>query len=340
MYEVKPTLPEGGEIVWEWHVWDHLVQDFDPAADNHGSVADHPELLDLNYDHRGAPALSAEERAKQAELAEQMRALGYSGGGDDGEDEEGDPAAQVTAPAAPAGGNGNGSDWLHTNAIDYNPALDLIVLSSPNLSEVWILDHSTTTDQAAGHRGGRYKKGGDILWRWGNPKNHGGGTAAERKLFFQHNVQWIPAGLPGAGHLLVFNNGQERPGGECSSVDELVLPFEPEKGFTREGRAFGPAAPVWSYRASDPASFYAPFISGCQRLPNGDTLVCDGPQGRVFEVTPAGEIVWDYWNPFGGDLSTSGVSGNALFRATHIAPEHPGLKGRTLAPHADEAPSK
>lgn len=343
--EVKPTLPTGGEIVWEWHAWDHLVQDFDPAADNHGSVADHPERLDLNYDLRAAPALSAEELAKQAEIAEQMRALGYSGGGEEEEDDAGeDGGAQGTGPTgaalhAPAGGNGVGCDWLHTNAIDYQPELDLIALSSPHLSEVWILDHSTTTEQAAGHRGGRYGKGGDLLWRWGNPKNHGAGSDADRRLFYQHNVQWIPAGLPGAGHLLVFNNGQGRPGGEHSSVDELVLPFEPGTGFAREGRAFGPAAPVWSYHAREPASFYAPFISGCQRLGNGNTAVCDGPQGRLFEVAPDGTIVWEYWNPFGGDLSTAGNSGNGLFRATRIAPDHPGLKGRVLAPLTDALPT-
>ncbi len=326
--EVKPTPPAGGEIVWEWHAWDHLIQDIDPAADNYGSIPDHPELLDINYDHRDAPPMSDEERQKQAELEAEMRALGYAGG------EEEEPAAPGAQPVVGGPGlpDGVGSDWLHTNAVDYNPELDLIALSSPHLSEVWILDHSTTTDQAAGHSGGRYKKGGDILWRWGNPKNHGAGTAAERRLFYQHNVQWIPAGHPGAGHLLVFNNGQARPDGEYSSIDELVLPLEPGKGFSREGPAFGPKEPIWSYHASDKASFYSPFISGCQRLPNGNTLVCEGPKGRVFEVTSAGEIVWEFWNPIGGDLKADGVDGKALFRATRVAGDHPALKGRTLQP--------
>jgi hypothetical protein len=330
--EVKPTPPVGGEIVWEWHVWDHLVQDFDPAADNYGVVAQHPELIDVNYDHRDAAPMSAEERAKQAELEAEMRALGYAGGEE--EEEEALPAApQTVAGAVPLQG-GHGADWLHTNAIDYDPVHDLIALSSPHLSEVWIIDHSTTTDQAAGHSGGRYGKGGDILWRWGNPKNHGAGTKDDQRLFYQHNVQWIPPGHPGAGNLLVFNNGQSRPGGEHSSVEELVLPFEPGKGFTRTGAAFGPEEPVWSYH--DEASFYAAFISGCQRLANGNTLICDGPKGRIFEVTRAGTIVWEYRNPFGGDLKSDGVDGQALFRAMRIAPDHPGLKGRTLVPLQDE----
>jgi arylsulfotransferase ASST len=331
--EIRPTLPEGGEVVWEWHAWDHLVQDFDPAADNHGSIADNPGRIDVNYDHRDQPAESPEERQKREELEAQMSALGYSGG-DEEDDDAGAPAAGK--PAGPAGGQpqGHGSDWLHTNAIAYSPELDLIAVSSPHLSEVFVLDHSTTTDQAAGKSGGRYGKGGDLLWRWGNPKNHGAGTKADQRLFYQHNVQWIPAGLPGAGHLLVFNNGQERPDGEYSAVLELALPLEPGKGFTREGPAFGPKEPVWSY-VSKP-DFYAAFISGCQRLPNGNTLVCEGPEGHVFEVTAAGEVVWDWANPLVGDVKDGGVEGHAMFRATRVGPDHPGLKGRTLTPVATE----
>jgi len=332
--EVRPTLPEGGEVVWEWHAWDHLVQDFDPQADHHGSVAEHPELLDVNWDARPAPAMSEEERRQQEELEAQMRALGYSGGDEDEEEPAPAPAVGLALPQ----GNGPGSDWLHTNAVDYSPELDLIALSSPHLSEIFVIDHSTTTDQAAGHTGGRHGKGGDLLWRWGNPKNHGAGTDADRKLFFQHNVQWIPADRPGAGHLLVFNNGQGRPGGEHSSLDELVLPFQEGGGFARTGAAFGPAAPVWSY--ADPENFYAPFISGCQRLKNGNTLACDGPKGRVFEVTPDHRVVWDYWTPLGGDLKTEGVSGHALFRALRIAPDHPALKGRVLEPLDPQPASK
>jgi len=332
LLEIEPTLPSGGKVVWEWHVWDHLVQDVDESADHYGSVPDHPELFDVNYDLRDAPALSPEEKKKQEELAEQMRAVGYVGGDED------DKSAGAK-PAAPAGGGGgNGADWMHTNGISYDPALDLIAVSSPELCEVYVIDHSTTTDQAASHKGGKYGKGGDLLWRWGNPKNHGAGTQADKKLFYQHNVQWIAPGLPGAGHLLVFNNGQGRPDGEHSEVYELVPPLEPGKGFARSGRAFGPDGPVWHYAAPEPASFFAPFISGCQRLANGDTLVCEGPKGRVFEVTSAGAIVWEYWNAYGGDLKEKGGGGgvdtHALFRATRIAKDHPALKGRALAPLA------
>src|SRR5262249_16334130 len=145
--------------------------------------------------------------------------------------------------AAPdAGGTGpeSGIDWLHTNAVNYEPELDLIALSSARLSEIWIVDHSTTTREAAGHTGGRYGPGGGLLWRWGNPRNHGAGTEGDRRLFAQHDVQWIPAGCPGAGHLLVFDNGTLRPGGGGSAVLELVLPFVPGRGFALHDGVFGP----------------------------------------------------------------------------------------------------
>ena len=115
------------------------------------------------------------------------------------------------------------------------------------------------------------------------------------------------------------------------------LPFDPAKGFLREpGQAFGPKDPAWSY--SEKGTFLSPFISGAQRLPNGNTLICSGAQGRVFEVTQAGQVVWDFENPHGGDFMAPQNAGqapaNALFRATRIAADHPGLAGRDLTPRS------
>ena len=67
-------------------------------------------------------------------------------------------------------------DWLHTNSIDYNEELDQIMLSVRNFSEVWVIDHSTTTVEAAGSVGGTYNKGGDLLYRWGNPEAYNRGS--------------------------------------------------------------------------------------------------------------------------------------------------------------------
>ena len=322
--ELEPVGADEAKIVWEWHAWDHLIQDFDPERRNYGSVPAHPELIDINADHRDRPALTEEERVKQAAVEAQMRALGYAGGDEDEED-DGD--------AADDGGSDKGADWLHSNGIDYHPEYDLIVISTPQLSEFWVIDHSTSTRQAASHRGGRWGKGGDLLFRWGNPRNYGAGQDSDRKLFYQHDPEWILDGPAGELRLTIFNNGRGRAGGDFSSVDEFVLPFDPEQGFVREpGKPFGPAEPVWSY--SDQGNFFSSFISGAHRLPNGNTFICSGAPGRMLEVTPEGEIVWDFLNPYAGDTQPGekapSVPRTALFRATRIAPDHPGLKALEL----------
>jgi hypothetical protein len=318
--EVKPVLPDGAEIVWEWHAWDHLVQDFDKQLPNYGAVPDRPGRFDVNFDHRDQPPMTAAEREEQEALEKQMRALGYLGG-DDEDDSDSNGSAQDLNP-----------DWMHTNSVDYQPELDLIVLSSPRLSEVYVIDHSTTTAEAATSRGGRWGRGGDLLWRWGNPRSYGAGTDADQQLFSQHDATWVPREKDGELRLLVFNNGRGRADGDYSSVDELVLPFDTTRGFqpvpaSDTPRAWGPREATWSY--SDGDGFYSAFISGCQRLPNGNTLVCSGAPGRLFEVTQGGEVVWDYRNGLGGEVTPPEHAGSApplaLFRGTRYAPDHPGI---------------
>jgi hypothetical protein len=319
--EIRPSRPTGGEIVWEWHAWDHLVQDRDPALDHYGAIAEHPGRIDVNADHRGEAPPTPEELAKLAEVAEQMQALGYAG-----------DAADAGAPAAARPGETR-PDWMHTNSIDYHPELDLVVINSPELGEFYVIDHSTTVEEAAGSKGGRWKKGGDVLYRWGNPKNYGAGTSADRRLFYQHDVRWLAGAGASELRVLLFNNGQGRPAGDFSSVEELVLPFDTTQGFLREaGKPFGPAEPAWTY--SDPPRLYAAFISGAERLTNGNTLVCSGPEGRVIEVTREGKIVWEWLNPHGGDVAQDPKAGTAppvaLFRATRIPKGHPALAAHGL----------
>ncbi len=313
IYEIQPTLPEGGEVVWDWHVWDHVVQDFDANRMEHGSVPARPGELDVNFDHRDRPPMTEEERRRQEELEKEMAELGYLGGEEEDED----------APP-----NQFHGDWMHTNAVAYLAEYDLIALSSPQLCEVLVIDHSTTTSEAATDYGGRWGKGGQILWRWGNPRNYGAGDEADQRLFYQHDASWV-RGRDGDLRLLVFNNGGGRADGDYSSVDELVLPFDPERGFTREsGAPFGPSEPAWSY--SDGDGFFSVFISGAQRLPNGNTLICSGAPGRLFEVTRDGELVWDYRNSLGGDVTPPSHAGGApklaLFRGTRLSPDHPGVQ--------------
>jgi hypothetical protein len=201
--------------------------------------------------------------------------------------------------AAPGKGPGRiNPDWTHLNGVAYNADLDQIVVSVHAFSEVWIIDHSTTTTEATGHTGGRSGKGGDLLYRWGNPRAYRAGKAKDQRLFAQHNAHWIPRGLPGAGHLLVFNNGNRRLNGNYSSVDEIVLPVDAEGKYAHKpGTAYGPDKAVWSYSAPKKSDFFAMLISGSQRLANGNTLICSGLNGTVFEVTPEKDVVWKYRNP-------------------------------------------
>jgi hypothetical protein len=273
------------------------------------------ERVDLNAD--------AGERELTDEKVEELNALGYLAGSPDREERS--------------------ADWLHTNAIDYHPELDQIALSVPHLSEIWIIDHSTTMVQAATHEGGRSGKGGDLLYRWGHPMNYRAGDPADRALYYQHDVRWIPPGSPGAGNLTLFNNGGGRPDGDYSAVLELVTPLQEHGTYAREpGQPFGPAAPVWQYTAPEKAEFFSSFISGAQRLPNGNTLICQGEAGRVFEVTPDGQIVWEYWNPFEPDATGGdgrGAPAHGLFRATRIPLDHPGLAGKVLEPREEAPPA-
>ncbi len=235
LIEIKPTGIDTGTIVWEWHVWDHVIQDHDPSKANYGNVADHPELADLNY-HKNVLGMIA----KQPGGMDMLRSIGYVGGTSTGKPPRFDPY------------------WSHLNSIAYHPELDQIAVSSLTFSELWIIDHSTTSDEAAGHKGGRGGKGGDILYRWGNPAAYRAGEKADQRLFSAHDAHWIPRGVPGAGHMLVFNNGSDRPDGNYSSVEELVLPVDPKGRYTRSpDSAFGPSQPIWSYTPANKSDFYS-----------------------------------------------------------------------------------
>lgn len=311
--EIEPVRPSGGRIVWEWHAWDHMIQDIDESLDSFADPAAHPELIDINGGGVQPPDDMPDEDRRS------YRELGYVP-----DDAEFDPTP----------------DFMHTNAIAYNAELDQIALSVPNYNEIWIIDHGTTTEEARGHEGGRQGRGGDLLYRWGNPSTYDRGADADRRLGFQHDVRWIPEGMPGAGNLLLFNNATP-PDGDHSSVYEIEPPVDARGRYRLEdGRPYGPETPVWSYVAHDPAEFASPFISGAHRLPSGNTLITAGSQGRFFEVTAAGEIVWEYWSPTSGEVRTADGGlphpiapfPYAVFRATKISADHPALRGRDLAP--------
>jgi hypothetical protein len=226
------------------------------------------------------------------------------------------------------------------NAVHFNADLDQIAVSSPKFNEIWIIDHSTTTEQAAAHTGGRWKKGGDLLYRWGNPRAYSRGTKEQQTLFGQHDIRWIEKGVPGAGHLMVFNNNAKGAQGPHSAVLELVPPTQSDGSYVvPEKGPFGPNEPHWKYETPD-KSFHSPFISGARRLAGGNTLICAGADGRFFEVTREGKIVWEFWDPFTGQVRQPdgtlpqpvGDKTYAVFRATKVPPQHPALAGRVLRP--------
>jgi hypothetical protein len=280
LVEIRPNGKAGGDVVWEWYVWDHLIQDYDKSKANYGDVAAHPELVDVNY------SIAADRRANP--------------------------------------------DWTHFNAVDYNPKLNQLAVSLRNFSEIWIIDHSTTTKEAASHKGGKSGKGGDLLYRWGNPRVYRAGSVEDQRFFGQHNVQWIAKGLRGAGHLLVYNNGDTRPGSRYSSVDEIVPPVDSKGRYRLDGKKYGPAEPVWSYSAPQKTDFYSMNISGVQRLPNGNTLICAGAPGIIFEITQENRVVWQYNLPSFG--SRGGVGGQSIFRAYRFGTDFPAFRGKTLEP--------
>ncbi len=312
--EIEPQGQQGGKIVWEWHIWDHLIQDYDSGKANYGNPADHPELLDFNVGDSLPPLISQDSM-------DVLKAQGR--------------AWRNHTP------ENRGSDVYHMNAIKYNAELDQVAISSPNLSEIFIIDHSTPTEEAAGHTGGRWGKGGDFLYRWGNPQNYRQGDSTHQKLFHQHDIRWVEKGKPGAGHLTLFNN--DLPNGDnmnYSAIQEIVPPTDQQGNYLIEkGKPFGPEEPVWTYTAPDSVSFFSSFISGAHRMNNGNTFINEGARGRFFEVTQEGKIVWEYLNPYRGNIRKPNGDPNPVmpmtyfeFRSTFVPADHPAFANRKLEP--------
>lgn len=318
VYEVKPVYPTGGDVVWSWHAMDHLIQSHDEDLANYGMPSLSPHRIDINGDFDDKPLSEEEEKAAK----DSMAALGYGGSANASDDEEEGDRAKAERKART-----KNADWMHTNAIDYHAGLDQIVLSVRRFDEIWIIDHGITTEEAKGPKG-------DLLYRWGNPFAYGMGEWSDRQLFGQHHIQWIPEGALGSGNLIVFNNGA-RPR-EHSTIDEFWPPLTSAGTYARdEEKPWGPTETQWTYASETPADFYSPFISGIQRLATGNTLICSGAQGWVFEVTPAGQIVWDWKNPYGASADEKEDDlkkfPNALFRAERFAADSPeinALRGR------------
>lgn len=278
LIELKPIGIDSAEIVWQWDLFDHVVQDVDTALPNYGRIDEYPELVNINY------ALNLQT-----------------------------------------------NDWIHANGIDYNEDLDQVVISCHNVSEIWIIDHSGTTAETRTHRGGQFDKGGDLLYRWGNPAAYNMGGTQDRKLFRQHHAYWIPNGYKDSGCIMLFNNGFNRDTA-YSTVEVIQTPVLPNGSYA-SGLPYAPTAPKWLYKDSVPTNFYSQIISGAERMPNGNTIICSGVQGLFFEVTPTGKTVWKYKNPLAGNLvkSDATTGNNPVFRCTFYPASYPAFAGKTLS---------
>ena len=226
-------------------------------------------------------------------------------------------------------------DWLHFNSIDYNADLDQILVNAYGFGEVWVLDHSTTTKEAATQTGGKYGKGGDLLYRWGNAASYDMGTQNDRKLFGEHNAHWIQKGLTDAGKIMVFNNGLGRKNGNYSSVDIINPPILGDGSYLyQQNESFGPEKQDWIYTDSARGGFSALSFSSSQRLSNGNTLICVGTTGEFFEVTPNNKLVWRYVNPatlLGITKQGDKPEGNSVFRANLLMKDFTGFNGKNLS---------
>ncbi|HEY6171463.1 MAG TPA: aryl-sulfate sulfotransferase [Candidatus Kapabacteria bacterium] len=283
--ELQPVGSNSANIVWQWDLWDHLVQDYDDTKPNFGVIADHPELVDLNF---------------------------------------------VKGGLGPV-------DWIHLNSIDYNEDLDQIVVSSFCFSEIWVIDHSTTTEEVVSHTGGNSGKGGDLLYRWGNPEAYGRGTSMDRVYYHQHNVQWVPSGFPNAGKLIVFNNGLQRPVPSLySTVDIIAPPLNSDGSYAIAGNnPYGPTNLFWQYSAPVRTDLASGLISGAQPLQNGSILITSGIPGEFWEVNSSKKRVWKYIHPISRDSALEQgqtAVNNSVFRATFYPSNYPGFAGRTLVP--------
>ncbi len=141
---------------------------------------------------------------------------------------------------------------------------------------------------------------GKLLWRWGLDE-----------LSHQHDASELDN-----GNVLIFDNGAHSTGRGNSRIIEV----NPESNEI-----------AWSWEGSPPVSFYSSYISGAERLPNGNTLICEGAHGRLLEITRGGEIVWEFVNPF-FELNGGGHHSNATFKVHRYAPDFSGFTGRDLDP--------
>ena len=241
--EIEPLDNDQANIIWEWHFYDHIIQDFNPEIINYGIISENPQLFNINA----------------------YNSLG---------------------------------DFTHLNCVDFNAELNQIVFSSRTLNEVFIIDHSTTTEEAKSHIGGIYGKGGDFLYRWGNPINYNRGDFGDQKLHAPHAVNWINSDYPGGGNILLFDNEYDV---SISAIIEFQPPILSNGLYSLDANEpFEPNEYTWINHSSN---YYSLSHSGAFRMPNGNTLITifGVPplyEINIIEIDENGSLQWEYLGSF------------------------------------------
>ena len=228
--------------------------------------------------------------------------------------------------------NNFNQDYTHVNAIDYNPVLDQIILTVRHLSEIYIIDHSTTTFESSGHTGGNFNRGGDILWRWGNPQVYKQGGIEDQKLFLPHDAKWVASGYLDEDKITVFNNDGD--GTSSFSSIHLINPEIVNDTYIKEDGKFYPIDFEWSWSGSLLGEIvYQGKKSGTHSLPNGNFIICEFSTGKISEINKAGNHLWTYINPSGKEVFNQFdiPVANGLFRAEKYPSNYVGFMGKDLS---------
>lgn len=280
--------PKTNEIVWEWSVWDHLIQDFDPNKENFGSLNENPGKVNINTNKAGITGLP-------------------------------------------------NADWMHINSMDYNSDLDQILFSVPTFGEIMIIDHSTSTAQAKTNAGGLGKKGGDILYRWGNEKNYNPNSTESQKLFFQHDARWLnylPINNPDRNKISIFNNRLQ----PNSLGYTLSLPWDMYIwGYTFADGKYGPKDVDKIIKHPIPSKQQSAIASSIQFLDNGNIMACAAATGYAYELNKQGEVIWEYVLPYkGANPVEQGTllipNDNPIFNTRKYLPDFIGFQDKELSP--------
>ena len=315
-----------GNIVWEWWFFDHIVQDIDPTKPNYvgvgKTIADYPGKININM------------------LGKPLK-----------------------------------KDWLHCNSIDYNDSLDQIVINSVH-GEFYVIDHGNTfiPGNPTGSIALAATSVGDFLYRFGDPARYNQGdppsiladwtasTTGNKQIGGSHDVHWIKPGLPGAGNIQIFNNGEylfERvsqsyifevnPYYDSNKVNTGAYVNPPDAGYytwiypnkdaMKQNKLISNQV-VWIYNSKNDQSFFSTIGGSEQRLQNGNTLICSDSQGHLFEITYGNgssypEVVWEYISPVTQDgikqvIKDNYPMYNSVFRAYRYYADDPSLVGKDL----------